>query len=235
MSAYEDASQDSEMPPPPPQPKKVTNKTDGLKMAGGYIIGWIVFIVIFKYFYGKYRQSQKDRKGWFGKNPDKETYEELLRTNPDDEEGLRKALMRRAITDMRRLMELNEEKESVYNLMRTGAISEAMWSDFKQAESDMQLELFEVQAEAETFKKDWSQSILKEAAMLLHKEKELIELKKAKDAEEKKQKEAEKKAQKQKEHEERMTEEQIEKANRVRERLMAEAEQATNMKKTKAK
>ena len=28
-------------------------------------------------------------KGWFGKNSDKEAYEELLRTTPDDEEGRR--------------------------------------------------------------------------------------------------------------------------------------------------
>jgi translocation protein SEC66 len=131
-------------------------------------------------------------------------------------------------------MELNDEKESVYNLMRTGAISEVMWNDFKQAEADLQLELFDVQAEAETFKKDWSQSILKEAAMLLHKEREMNEIKKMKEIEEKKVKEMDKKAQKAKEHEERMTEEQEEKANRVRERLMAEA-QAAISKKTKAK
>lgn len=176
----------------------------------------------------------ESQKGWFGKNPDKEAYEELLRTDPDNEEALRKALMRRAITDMRRLMELNEEKESVYNLMRTGAISESMWTDFKTAESDLQLELFDVQAEAETFKKDWSQNILKEAAMLLHKERELLEMKKAKEAEERMMKEMEKKVQKQKEHEERMSVEQEEKANRVRERLMAEAQQAAS-KKNKAK
>lgn len=176
----------------------------------------------------------ENTKGWFGKNSDKEAYEELVRTTPDDEEGLRKALMRRAITDMRRLMELTEEKESVYNLMRTGSISEAMWNDFKTAESELQLELFDVQAEAETFKKDWSQSILKEAAMLLHKEREITEMKKAKDAEEKRIRDAEKKMQRAKEHGEKMSEEQEEKANRVRERLMAEA-QAANSKKTKAK
>lgn len=157
-----------------------------------------------------------------------------MRTDPDNEEALRKALMKRAITDMRRLMELNEEKDSVYNLMRTGAISEQMWADFKTAENDLQLELFDVQAEAETFKKDWSQAVLKEAAMLLHKERELIEMKKAKEAEEKMMKEMEKKLNKQKEHEERMTVEQEEKATKVRERLLAEAQQATS-KKNKAK
>lgn len=175
------------------------------------------------------------KKGWFGKNPDKEAYEELLRTDPDNEDALKKALMRRAITDMRRLMELNDEKESVYNLMRTGAISEAMWADFKSAESDLQLELFDVQAEAETFKKDWSQSIMKEAAMFLHKEREILEIKKAKDAEEKMVKDMEKKMQKAKEHEERMSVEQEEKANRVRERLMAEAQQAASKKANKTK
>lgn len=154
----------------------------------------------------------------------------MLETNPEDEEGLRKALMRRAITDMRRYMELNEEKESVYNLMRTGAISESMWEDFKAAEAEMQLEIFDLQAEAETFKKDWSQGILKEAAMLLHKERELTEMKKAKEMEEKMKKEIEKKMQKQKEHEGRMTEEQEEKARKIKERLAAEADAMTKAK-----
>lgn len=172
----------------------------------------------------------ESQHGWFGKNPDKEAYEELLRTDPDNEEALRKALMRRAITDMRRLMELNDEKESIYNLMRTGAISESMWADFKTAENDLQLELFDVQAEAETFKKDWSQAILKEAAMLLQKERELVEMKKAKEAEEKMMKDMEKKMERAKEHDQRMTADQEEKANKIRERLMAEAQQAANTK-----
>lgn len=50
-------------PPPPPPPKKVVNKTDGLMMAGGYIIGWIIFIIVFKIVYGRYRKSQSIRYG----------------------------------------------------------------------------------------------------------------------------------------------------------------------------
>jgi hypothetical protein len=38
--------------------KKITNKQDGVKMAAGYLIGWILFIVIFKLVYGRYRKSQ---------------------------------------------------------------------------------------------------------------------------------------------------------------------------------
>lgn len=38
--------------------KKITNKQDGVKMAAGYLIGWILFIVIFKVVYGRYRKSQ---------------------------------------------------------------------------------------------------------------------------------------------------------------------------------
>lgn len=49
-------SNSSDVPPPPP--KKVVNKTDGLMMAGGYILGWVVFIFLFKIVYGRYRASQ---------------------------------------------------------------------------------------------------------------------------------------------------------------------------------
>ena len=167
------------------------------------------------YFIGK---KQKD---WFGKHNEREAYEALLRSDPTNEESLRKALLRRAMTDIRRLWNIHEEKDSVYNLMRSGAISEEMWGEFKQSENELNLELYDLQAEAETFKEGWSESILKEAAELVKREEMIGKLKKARELEDKKSKEEKKRLAKQKEHEERTRKEQDEKARRMTEKYLS--------------
>lgn len=60
MSEESDHSSNTQEVPPP---KKVVNKKEGLVMAGGYILGWVVFIVVFKLIYGRYRKAQSTRDG----------------------------------------------------------------------------------------------------------------------------------------------------------------------------
>lgn len=217
------AENDDVPPPPPPKQPKVP-KDSGWPLAIAYIILLTFIGYILKRLYAQYKASKKS-KSWFGgKHPEREAYEELLKRSPDDEEALRKALMRRAMTDVKRLMSLSEEKESVYSLMRNGALSEDMWSSFKLAESEMQLEMSDLQAEAETFKAGWSNNIIQEAAMLVKREGELLEIKRRKDLEEKKKRDEEKKALKQKEQEEKQGQQQEERARRLREKFLASEE-----------
>lgn len=122
--------------------------------------------------------------GWFGENEEKILYEQLLEKEPSNEEALKKALVRRCMTDVRRLMKLQEERDSVMSLSRSGAISEEMLSNFKLAEKELELELFEVQAEAETFKEGWSQEIVRDSVRLSKIEDELVEVKRRKEREE---------------------------------------------------
>ena len=87
------------------------------------------------------------------------------------------------MTDVKRVWELQEEKEALHKLTRSGAIPESMWNSYKDADHDMQLEIYDLQAEAETFKPGWSQSILKESAQLVQRERELQMLRKQINAE----------------------------------------------------
>ena len=48
-----------------------------------------------------------------------------------------------------------------------------MWNEFKEAESAMQIEIFDLQAEAETFKAGWGKEVLRDAAGLIKREREL--------------------------------------------------------------
>ena len=143
-----------DVPKPP-----VSTPRAGWKLFAGYLVVWLVLLLVFKKIYTSWRASRlKNRRNkWFGRHAEREAYEEAVAAaarnpTPGDEETLRKALLRRAMTDVRRFVQLNSEKESLYNLMRSGAVSEEMWNEFKEAENEMQLELFDLQAEAETFK-----------------------------------------------------------------------------------
>ena len=141
-----------------------TKISGGGKLLASYLIAWFIVLLVGRKIYTAYREKlSKDRKlRWFGgEHPEKDAYERALADMPegdDDasareyEEKLRKLLLRRAMTDFKRVLQLNGEKESVFNLMREGAVGEDMWADFKAAESDMQVEIFDLQAEAETFK-----------------------------------------------------------------------------------
>lgn len=93
------------------------------------------------------------------------------------------------MTDVRRLMKLQEDRDSVMSLSRTGALSEETLAAFRKAEKDLELELYEVQAEAETFKTGWSQEIVQDAVRLSRVEDEILEVKKRKEREEKKREE----------------------------------------------
>lgn len=157
---------------PPIDSKKIEH--EGWKLAGTYLIGWVIILVIFKLAYNRYqRQKQLSKKKWYPTHPEKDIYEELIAKGEENEDVLRKALLRRAMTDLKRVWELQEEKEALHKLTRSGAIPESMWNSYKDADHDMQLEIYDLQAEAETFKPGWSQLILKEAAQLVQREKEL--------------------------------------------------------------
>lgn len=135
----------------------------GFRLFAAYFVTWLLVLYMAKRIYNSWHSKKvaSRRSKWFGNHPEKEAYEAALTEMSDSmtaeqekeaEERLRKLLLRRAMTDFRRVLQLNGEKESLYNLMRSGAVSEEMWDEFKEAENEMQVEIFDLQAEAETFK-----------------------------------------------------------------------------------
>ena len=132
---------------------------------------------------------------WFGPHKEREAYESLLAKFDENnagegstgstsesnvtEDALRKALLRRAMTDLRRAWQIRDEHDSIHKLMLSGSISEEMWAEFKEADSATQLEWFDLQAEAETFRAGWGKEIMKDAAGLIRRENELVAMKDA--------------------------------------------------------
>ena len=104
---------------------------------------------------------------WFGPNRPKEAYQQCLEETPENHAELKKLLFERAREIVRRIRKLREEKEALGKLFKSGSISQTMWDSVKDAEQAAQLEVFEVQAEADTFDAGWGEVILQEAANLM--------------------------------------------------------------------
>ena len=100
---------------------------------------------------------------WFPSHPERDAYERLLQAyEPPAEEAteaeqkasqkpLHIALVRRAMTNVRRAWELQEERRSMSKLMQMGAIHEDLWERLQRAEQDLKIEIYDVEAEAETY------------------------------------------------------------------------------------
>lgn len=90
---------------------------------------------------------------WFATNKAAAKYEECLEATPENKTLLSSLLKERSVEAVKRLKLLEEEKESLGKLYKSGSISESMWNSLKNAEKETQLEIYDIQAEAEAFKK----------------------------------------------------------------------------------
>ncbi|KAI9497895.1 Sec62/63 complex, subunit Sec66, partial [Zychaea mexicana] len=89
---------------------------------------------------------------------------------------------------VRRLVQIQQEKPALQQLMRMGSIGDDLWRDFSVAEQQTMMELQEVSQEANTYKQNWGQTIFSTAAQMLEHEKQKVlqaEMKTMKEAEEK--------------------------------------------------
>ena len=133
---------------------------------------------------------------------------------------------------VRRLVQIQQEKPALQQLMRMGSIGDDLWRDFSVAEQQTMMELQEVSQEANTYKANWGQTIFSTAAQMLEHEKQKVlqqEMKTIKEAEEKRKEMQEKEF---KMAEEREQERRLKEAKKAEEDLlkMEEDEQKTNSK-----
>lgn len=112
-------------------------------------------------------------EAWFPVNVEKEQYIALLNSEPAvPEYHLRAALLRRAMEAVRRLVQVQQEKPALQQLMKTGSIGDDLWREFSAAEQEITAELQEIAMEANTFKEGWGQTIFSTAAQMLEHEKQ---------------------------------------------------------------
>lgn len=93
---------------------------------------------------------------WFGPHLQRNVYLSLLHLTPEDgsEKGpkipdsvLRAALLRRAVEDIRRLIQIKSAKQACSSLLQRGSVGDDLWQRFQRAEKEMEEELRDVVTE----------------------------------------------------------------------------------------
>lgn len=110
---------------------------------------------------------------YFSRHRERDIYVSLLqKTDPPAPEPLLKAaLVRRAMTDVTRIIRLREDKPALQALLQKGSIGDDLWNSLLAAEKELEAEIVETAAEANTFVEGWGQLIFQTATEMLHNEK----------------------------------------------------------------
>jgi len=135
---------------------------------------FVVFggLFIFSFFYRK-RNAAKQYDVYFKSHPERDTYVTLLQQAdpPAHEAVLKAALVRRAVADVGRALRIREDKPALQNLLQKGSIGDDLWNSLLAAEKELEGEVREVVAEANTFVEGWGAIIFPTANEIIANEK----------------------------------------------------------------
>ncbi|CAG1982448.1 unnamed protein product [Fusarium graminearum] len=91
---------------------------------------------------------------WFGPHLQRNVYLSLLHLDDGSEKSpkvpesvLRAALLRRAVEDIRRLIQVKSAKQACGSLLAKGSVGDDLWQRFQRAEKEMEEELRDVVTE----------------------------------------------------------------------------------------
>ena len=127
------------------------------------VITAVISAVILMLSYVK-SKSKEGKSEWFGPNDELERFYELVGASAMQAQ---KQLLGAAVVVVRRQFELEDEKAPVYGLVQSQTVSSDLWELWDRAMKDLQIEKMVISSEAEALREGWSQTIFKEAAMLL--------------------------------------------------------------------
>jgi translocation protein SEC66 len=111
-----------------------------------------------------YRRRQIARaaqlESWFPPHRARDIYLSLLHVDPAEASSeseqkitqvpdslLKAALLRRALEDIRRIVELRGSKQALQNLVQRGSVGDELWQQFQRAEQEMEAEVKDVAQE----------------------------------------------------------------------------------------
>jgi len=129
-------------------------------------------LFVFSFFYRK-RNSRKSFEPYFPSHPERNAYITLLQKKdpPAHDVLLKSALVRRAIADVQRVLRIREDKSALQNLLQKGSVGDGIWNSLLAAEKELEVEIMEVVAEANSFVDGWGQAIFSTANEMLVNEK----------------------------------------------------------------
>ena len=75
------------------------------------------------------------------------------------------------MTNVQRIIRLREDKPALQALLQKGSIGDDLWNSLLAAEKELEAEIMETAAEANTFVEGWGQLIFQTATEMIHNEK----------------------------------------------------------------
>jgi len=141
----------------PPAPKSFWSN---LSLTAAYLVILFGSLYTFASFYRKRQQSKAARlEPWFPPHRPRDIYLSLLHLDPaeasdsgDGEKKLNKvpdsvlkaALLRRAVEDIQRIVQLRTSKPALQALLQRGSVGDELWQRFQRAEKEMEDEVKDV-------------------------------------------------------------------------------------------
>ncbi|KZT67718.1 hypothetical protein DAEQUDRAFT_712893 [Daedalea quercina L-15889] len=115
------------------------------------------------------RNAAQVYEPYFPQHRERDLYISLLQKSdpPAPESLLKAALVRRAMTDVTRILRIREDKPALQILLQKGSIGDDLWSSVLAAEKEMETELLEVAAEANAYVEGWGQVIFQTASEMM--------------------------------------------------------------------
>ncbi|KAJ1597256.1 hypothetical protein NDA14_002184 [Ustilago hordei] len=144
----------------------------------GYVATLVVSMLVFSRIYRRRSalNMAKSYQPWFPEGHEaRDIYQTLVAADPPAPEAvLKAALLNRAMTDVRRITRMRDDKQALGTLLEKGSIGDETMARFALAEKELEAEILDVVSEANTFREGWGQLIFPTAsemvAHLKHKE-----------------------------------------------------------------
>ncbi|KAJ1982938.1 translocation protein Sec66 [Dimargaris xerosporica] len=138
-------------------------------LLAGYAAGWAVVFGTFVSVYHRRKQAALAQlESWFPEHQERELYYAL--TDAGDKvpaATLQSALIKRAVTDVQRAIDLQTKKQTLSTLVKAGSIGEDVWTQFQAAEAELENEMIDIVQEANTIRPGWGQGIFQIASEIL--------------------------------------------------------------------
>ncbi|RFU32038.1 hypothetical protein B7463_g4313, partial [Scytalidium lignicola] len=145
----------------------------GLSVPFAYIAVLLGALITFSSLYRKRKAAKSATLApWFPPHLQRNIYLSLLHLNPEEgkekppavpESVLRAALLRRAVEDIHRIIQVRTAKQACSTLLQRGSVGDDLWQRFLRAEKEMEQELTDVVMEANGLAPNWGQTIFQSA------------------------------------------------------------------------
>ncbi|KAF2498195.1 translocation protein [Lophium mytilinum] len=143
----------------------------GLAFAIAYLGILVGSLAVFTSVYRKGKISRAASLApWFGQHLQRDIYLTLLHQEPEtgspkvSDGHLKAALLRRAIEDIHRIVQIRNAKQALSTLLQRGSVGDDLWQRFQRAEKEIEEELRDVVSEANAFSPNWGQTIFQSAS-----------------------------------------------------------------------